>query len=413
MATFDLSLAGSATVTDSLAVELLSFSPRIEDAIAVVDELTAETDYHRELADAVAVVDALAVELSQLPGEVVRELADAVLVTDAIEVLLFDGNIHLVTGYTKRGRPGSVIEILGSGFAASNNNVRLDGTACTILTESTTRITVTQPTTFNVTDGFAILQVNNFDNNRFTEVPYWIKDAVADLETKTLPDQVPGAEEFAGSIHTGAGGSSAPTGVVVPDPTRAEARMWQRMATMVDFLLRDTLVANGDIYTRDAVGLTLLDGDAAGESKGQRLVADSTAAEGIRWGHEVDADFPFGVRIASGSTVSLMRANGLNGNGAIGDGDEWSAPLAGTIDAVYVYQRTGLFGHDNISLVRILVDGSQVFTSGAIGIGHRGRFFAGGLGIAITAGQRIQLEVTKNGTLQDMDLLGAVRMQTT
>ncbi|KKL76241.1 hypothetical protein LCGC14_2046880, partial [marine sediment metagenome] len=329
---------------------------------------------------------------------------------------LFDGAIHTITSVSpQRGRPGQEITIVGTGFSPDNNNVRLDGAATTILSESTTRIVVTQPTTFNVTDGFAVLQVNNFDNNRFTEVPYWIKDTVANLLTKTLPDQAPGSEEFAAS--TAAAATPGGTGEVVPDPTRAEARMWERMATMVDFLLTDTLVSLGDMFVRDAVGLTLLDGSLASEATGQRLVADSVAAEGVRWGHAADADFPYGVQIAAGDTTSvLMRANAVNTAAELGAGDEWPALLPGTIDAVYVYQQSSPGNTDRLDRVRILVDGSPVFDSGTgLAVDHRGRFFAGNLSIAVTAGgspNRIQLEITKTGATETMDLLGAVRMQT-
>ena len=93
------------------------------------------------------------------------------------------------------------------------------------------------------------------------------------------------------------------------------------------------------------------------------------------------------------------------------------ALLPGTIDAVYVYQQSTPGNTDRLDRVRILVDGSPVFDSGTgLAIAHRGRFFAGNLSIAVTAGvtpSRIQLEVTKTGATETMDLLGAVRMQTT
>ncbi len=414
MALFDLSFVDELAATDSLAVELLSLEPQIEDAIAVTDSLAIEMDLHVELADSIAVTDSIAFELSQVPNEIHVQIEDSIAVTDVIEALNFDGSVHTITSVTpQRGRAGETITIAGTGFSPNNNNVRLDGTTATIVTENTTEIVITQPTTFNVTDGFAILQVNNFDNNRVTEVPYWIKDAIADIEAGRLPDQEPGPEEFAASVTTGTTG--AVTGAIVPDPTRAEARMWERMATMVDFLLRDTLVALGDMFVCDATGLTLLDGSSGSEVAGQRLIADSAASEGLRWGREVDADFPYGIQIAAATvTAVLMTANGINSVGPTGDGDEWVVPLDGTIDGVYVYQQSSVPNTDRLDRVRILVNGSSDYDSGTgLSIGHRGRHFAGSLSIAVTAGQRIQLEVTKTGTSETMDLLGAVRMQTT
>lgn len=414
MATFDLSFVDELAASDSIVIELFSFQPQIEDTISASDSLAIEMDLHAELADAAAVTDAIAVELSQVPGEIHVQLADAVTVVDVLEPLLLDGAIHTVTSVSpERGRSGQTITIIGTGFSPNNNNVRLDGAAATIISESTTQIVITQPTTFNVTDGFAVLQVNNFDNNRFTEVAYWIKDAIADLETKILPDQEPGPEEFATSVAGGAAGTV--TGAIIPDPTRAEARMWERMATMVDFLLSDTLVALGDMFVRDSVGLTLLDGSAGSEPPGQRLVADSTAAEGVRWGHAADFDFPFGVGILESSTTAvLMTANGRNTAIASGEADEWPVPLVGAIDAVYVYQQSFIVNPDSLDRVRILVNGVSVFDSGTgLGITHRQRFFAGNLSIAVSVGDRIQLEVTKTGANNPMDCLGAVRMLTT
>ena len=75
-------------------------------------------------------------------------------------------------------RGGDIITVEGTGFSLTNNSVRLDGFPVVISSQSRTRIVFTQPTTFGVTDGFAKLQVNNFDNNRVTIVPFWIKDAL-------------------------------------------------------------------------------------------------------------------------------------------------------------------------------------------------------------------------------------------
>jgi hypothetical protein len=417
MALHDLALVGSITVDDSTTVELDSFEPRISDAIAGADAIELEASYSVELSDVLELdADTLEAIASQIPDEDHRELADAIAVGDVLEALLTDGNIHTVSSVTpQRGRAGETVTIVGTGFAASNNNVRLDGTACSIVSQSTTQIVITQPTTFNVTDGFAILQVNNFDNNRVTEVAYWIKDAIADLEAASLSDQEPGPEEFAGSISAGALGGAPVTGAVVSDPTRAEARMWERMATAVDFLLRDLTPNNGDILTRDAVGLVGLDGKTATEEKGQRLIADSAAAEGIRWGYEADIDFPFGHQIPSGTTTArLMGAMAQNTSTVTGQADEWVAPQAGTIDAVYVGVETQQLGTDRLDRVRILVNGSSVHDSGTgVNRGDRSRYFAGNLSLVVAAGDRIQVEITKTGTQAALNATAGVRMQTT
>jgi len=416
MALHDLALVGSLELGDTITVELDSFEPNISDAIAGADTLELEASYSIELGDVLELeADAIEVERSELPGEILREPADAIAVADVLEALLVDGNIHTVTSVTpQRGRSGETITIVGTGFAASNNNVRLDGTACTIVSQSTTQIVITQPTTFNVTDGFAILQVNNFDNNRVTEVAYWIKDAIADLEAASLSDQEPGPEEFAGSVNTGATGGVPVTGAVVEDPTRAEARMWERMATALDFLLRDNTPNNGDILTRDAVGLVGLDGKTATEEKGQRLIADSAAAEGVRWGYEADIDFPFGHQIPSATTTArLMGAMAQNTSTTTGQADEWVVPQAGTIDAVYVGIETLQLGTDRLVLVRILIDGVEAHTSGVISLGDRSRYFGGNLSIAVAAGERIQVEITKTGTQAALNATAGVRMQTT
>lgn len=408
MALLDLSLPDSIAVADSVAVELSSYSPSIEDAIAATDAIAVEMSYAVELADALELTDAVAEDLSQVAGEFHREPSDAAEVTDYIEVLLFDGRVHTVTSVSpERGRAGDTITITGTGFAAANNSVRLDGTACTILSQSETEIVITQPTTFNVTEGFAVLQVNNFDNNRFTEVPFYIRPTAATLATRRLYDQQPGPEEFAASA-AGVGG----TGAVIDSPTRAEARQWERMATMVDFLLRDTLLGQGDMFIRDAVGLAVLDGTTATPVKepGQKLVADSTQDEGVRWGHAGDFDVPYGLQLASGNTSGTnMVPNGTNTT-TTGD-TVWASPQSAEIDAVYVYQQSSGGNTDRLDRVRILVNGVQQYDSGTgLNVAHQGRFFAGSLGISVSAGQRVQLEITKTGTSETMDLLGAVRM---
>jgi len=413
MAIHDLALVGSLELGDTIAVELDSFEPSISDAIAAPDALELEASYSLELADALELgADTIELERIETVGEVLRDISDAVEVADTIEALLLDGLIHTVASVDpQRGRVGDVITITGTGFSLTNNSVRLDGFPVTISSQSRTRIVFTQPTTFNVTDGFANLQVNNFDNNRVTTVPFWIKDAIADLETKRLPDQEPGPEEFAGSV---AGGTTTVTGAVVEDPTRAEARMWERMATAVDFLLRDLTPNNGDILTRDAVGLVGLDGKTATEEKGQRLIADSAAAEGIRWGYLADIDFPFGHQIPSGTTTArLMGAMASNTSTLTGQADEWVVPIDGTIDAVYVGVETQQLGTDRLVLVRVLIDGVEALNSGAISIGDRSRFFGGNLSIAVVAGDRIQVEITKTGTQANLNATAGVRMQTT
>jgi len=409
MALFDLQFVDEVAATDSLATELSSFFPRLADAIAVADALELEASWHVKLADAIAVSDSIAAELSQNPGEIVRELADTIEAADTLQAILTDGMVHLVTDYNpKRGRSGETITIDGQGFSSNNNSIRLDGTSCSIVSESTTRIVITQPATFNVTRGFAVLQVNNYDNNRVTEVPYWIKAPIATIEADRLPDQEPGAEEDATSYLDPDG-----DGTILSDPTKAEARDWERMATMVDFLLRDTLQGAGDIFARDAAGLTLL--DASGEDGGQRLVADSTQDQGMRWGHAADMDFPYGRRIPGATTTAvLMIANGNNTTTTAGQADEWVAPAAGIIDAVYVYQQSNLMSTDRLDRIRILINGVSKYDSGTgLLVGHRGRAFKGNLSVPISVGDRLQVEITKTGTYGDMDCLGAARMMTT
>ena len=409
MALHDLSLPDSLAVTDAIAAVLESFAPALADAVAAADAIMLEATYHVELADVAEVTDELAAERSQVAGEIHVELADAVAAADVLEALLFDGLVHTVTSVSpERGRAGDTITIEGTGFSAANNNVRLDNTACTILSQSRTKIVITQPTTFNVTEGFAVLQVNNFDNNRFSEVPFWIRAAIADLETRRLPDQEPGPEEFAAGAPAAGG-----TGAVVDSPTRAEARMWERMATMVDFLLRDTLTEPGDIYVRSAAGLAKLDGAVGNEEPGQRLVSDSAQAEGVRWGRLADLDLPYGLQLAAGTTSGTsMIASGVNTD--TGSNIFWIAARAGTIDAAYAYQQSSVSNTDRLDRVRILVNAVEQYDSGTgLAIAHKGRHFVSGLSIAVAVGDRVELEVTKTGTSETMDLLGAVRMRTT
>ena len=390
MALIDLSLPDDVVATDTLAALLETLEPQLSDAAVMTDSLALEADLALAIDDTAVVADSLSAEL--LPF--VRVMDDSAMMADVIEALMeFGVGPVVVTSVTpQRGRTGDTVTIVGTGFAASNNNVRFAGANASIVSQSVTQIVVTIPSV-TVEGGHAELQVSNFDTNGVLVVPFWIRNDVTVLQALRTVGQVPGPRED--------------TTIDSEDAERAEARDHERLATVAEWLQFDLASTEGDIITRDATGLVGLDGSG---DEGRVLLADAGEAAGIRWGEEVQATLLYGAQIPSGITAAReLVANGEK-DAVPASASEHGVPYAGTIDWAWVYQYTSGANADRLDRVVIRVNGADQYDSGTgLGIAH-GEVFRVDPNVTVAAGDLVQLVVQKTGTANNMPVIGGLRV---
>ncbi len=291
---------------------------------------------------------------------------------------------------------GTSITITGTGFDATSNNVRL-GEVVPILTfQSTTSIVFTMPESLIVARGQHVeLFVLNLTTQEFRTVEMW----------SNLTDDEQGQFQL---------GPAEPLALEQTEFERPEfddAQDFERLVTAGE-VLRDFAGAAGAVLSRDPNGLISVVPTVAG-----KLLESTDAGSGFRelaWRYSAGICFPFAGTISQSITTERFLPacgdNEADADPTTKENKSHGLPYAGTIKrfVVYLYRSIG----SGISLVRLLVNGSQVFTSGAIVIGEDEFFTSPTLFLSVSARDRVEVGITKFGTGDSVQALATVQVRT-
>ena len=306
--------------------------------------------------------------------------------------------VQIVDIVPRRFRPGQRIAIQGFAFAPNfgDNIVTVAGLSTIIEAESETEIEIDVPGGAPQ-DEFVAVQVQRSDTWANDAASYFCKGPLSDLRDGTLlvPGQAPGADE-------------APE-LLVAIPDIPQAKDYEGMATLAEYLLREVLTTAGDLFASD--GVAAMQRFARGAA-GQVLGANAAAALGLAWGAAPAPRQALSwaklINAGAGNNGAMV-ANGDSTNPSIVDG-EHAAGQAGTVDRIAVLVQIAS-GTDTLDQVTLAQNGVVVYNSGA-GLGFtQGQSHIAVPAIVVVATDRLELRAFKLGTSGIMRLRGKVGLQ--
>ncbi len=294
-------------------------------------------------------------------------------------------------GRTRRTNPSPQVTINGTGFSAANNSVFVGGSSAAPIVQGVTQITVNLPAPFSldildVRSIFVpVIVVNNDTGETSDEAWIWIKGEAEEVADDVIDTAIPGPFEV----------TSAPE-----VPSRFEARDMQRLAALIESLL---VLSPGNVLAWDGSKVAEPAG-LKGSGGGQVLLVDAAEPTDLRWGFKLDAFLKFGRTLNASQVLNLIACQSqLAFPGSAGD-ENWAFD-DGTLDLIDLKGRAS--GGGTIVLVRVLVDGVQQFTSGAISVIN----YTQAINVAVTQGQRVELEVTAGPTaFSAIAVVGGIRL---
>lgn len=292
-----------------------------------------------------------------------------------------------------RGREGDLFVVIGTGFSATPgaNLVTVDGVQATVLLDTTTGILAVMPALTN-RDRYVAVVVQFEDGTLDNDVHrYWSKPTLAEMQTVSVPGQVPGPNERVDRAQADV----------------AEAKDYEGAVTLAEYLLREVLTTRGDLFARDSGGIARLPVGGGGNALGAR----STEPTGLEWTRtERGLTLLWARSVVAGETTLLaMVANGdqLTTSTSIG---EHGAPFDGIIEAIWCFVNdTG--GGDTLDQVTVERNGSTVYNSGTgLGLTQNQSHRVTGQTLVCRAGDRLVLKAKKLGGTNAARLSGGVRL---
>lgn len=312
-------------------------------------------------------------------------ITDLVSVSDKLDTT--PGVVAITAVSPPRFRDTDSVTITGIGFSnrAGQNEVRLSGTSCTITAESATSITFTVGFLFSIVNDLLVqLEVENLTTGQMSHVWAWIKPSKTTTAAYIVVGAVPDLAEDPNADAA----------------AMAEAQDFERLMTLVDALMRDQTPVAGDILARNSDGVA----GVTGGSDGMCLEVDPAQDTNLRWRWCADLVLAYGGTTSAAGVFTLI----MNGSMAhtVGGTRHYVAD-SGIITVLWLRAKR-LSGTDTWTLLRILVNGVQQYSSGAISLTTDVAHVADGLNIPVVAGDYIEVEATKTGATGFHQLVGGV-----
>ena len=333
-------------------------------------------------------------QVTREPNRIDIILSDVISIADRI---VFPRRISVTEITPARGRDGESITIKGTGFATSTgqNRVTFTGFPATVTSASEDELVVTTPFLLSII--FDFMSVVTVQSPPFTGPSasglFFVKLPVDQLADEAPEIERAGAQESIGTDR----------------PTYAEATDWLRLLDVVDVALGNGAGA-GSLMAHDGIGPTAVDdvNPTDNGEDGQVLLVDPGEPTLLGFGWDLDFTLPFGGEVvASPGGAVLLRASG-DQLAATGANSAHGATLPGTLNLAWLLVKEA--STDTLDRVRVLVEGSSVFDSGA-GLGLvNDQTWVARFAAPVNKEDEIELEVTKSGTAATMRLIGGVRL---
>lgn len=277
----------------------------------------------------------------------------------------------------ERMRGNATVVLVGTGFdpATFNNDVEVDGSFATVTVASAVSLTFTLP--FSLTSGATRdthLRCSCFNFPSGEKAYFWlrIKADVEEVADDSLPLAVPGPLEPPAEVR----------------PRYAEAKDMEALSAAMEALLSDS--EDGQVLACVGASIDEVGGDPAG---GGVLLADAAEPTGLRWSKaDMGLSLPFGG--ACPAAANNLAAGGDNAAAVGGTDTEHAASAAGTVDLLSLLVKSG---GATLDRVRLIVNGSSAYDSGAgLGLGNNAHFTAAP-GASVAAGDLVEVECTSAG----------------
>lgn len=326
------------------------------------------------------------------------QIHDVISVGDRI-VTRWPGSVTITSVTPPRFRDGDSVTIVGTGFSARAgfNEVRFGGMAGTITAESETSITVTVPFLLAfVNDTITSIDVENLQQDGSVAVGSaycWSKPPATTIASANPPGQVPGPNEDPN----------------VDDPAIGDARDYERLLALIEFVTRSNLLETGDVMSRAVDGLEpVTDGLA-----GQVLECLASEATGLRWAWALDLCLWYGLAMVAnpGAAVRMVAMGDQNATVAGSPANSRATvPHAGRVDAVWVLVKNA-GATDTLDRVRVLRSNTVLHDSGTgLARANNGSYIAE-LSFSVSEDQYLEIELTKTGTTDPIKLMAGLRVR--
>lgn len=291
-----------------------------------------------------------------------------------------------------RGFVGDILTIEGSGFAATvgATTVTVDGMTADVVSASPTAIAIVVPSLIETGKHVPVVVENTSDGT--SDGTHWWSATTSGLATARLPIAVHGSAE-----RTLNQSDSLP-GVLM-------ARTWERLVTMAEAIPFDMLTSKGRMAARGSTGLTTV---AAGTAY-QRYIRQ--ASTGGAWRDRVVLSWGYACEVQAAQTSEVQLPWNAWDAGGSGSEEEAVVVSACRLSLIQVAARTASPAGNAITRVRAIVNGSAAWDSDSLATALRPNVVANGVWraapwLSLSAGDRVALGVTKNGSTSVMAVQG-------
>lgn len=294
-------------------------------------------------------------------------------------------------------RAGDQVTIDGFGFSPvfGRNGVLVELTEAVIESESATQIVITVPVGVTV-NAFVALSVQRTDTGDFDVVTAFSGPSIADLaDGNSDPTaQLPGPYEFANPAF-------------LPDVPQAQD--FERFMAVVTYLLRELLLAKGDLFASD--GVSPMQAFAVGAA-GQVLQANPGQPVGLEWIAPAQRSITHSwsqVIDAPGTLNGDMVAGGDGTIASNSIGEHLAGDAGNVTQVVVLVESAG--GGDTLDRVTLLQNGGIIYDSlTGLGLVQGQALIANTIPLAVGANDLLVLQAFKAGVAQPMTLRGKVRI---
>lgn len=274
-----------------------------------------------------------------------------------------------------RGRAGTAVSILGSGFSAlpGQNTVTVGGISAVVTLDSEPQVDVTVPVGVATNQHLEVVITNLEDGSEST---FWVfsKPTIAAMATATVPFKQPFVDEIKRAFPE--------------DPRVALATQFERWAAKLELIPQDILSLKGALLAGSSGGAA----QVAPGALGQVL---SSLPSGVAFVDRFPITMHWGRFLAAGTTAPTLMEAGARDTTATVLATQEIAPRAGEIVSLSIFG--SVTGFSRVMTLELLVNGVVIETylpRQGFGVGNN-QFDTFHPGTPVSQGDRVEVRITK------------------